>query len=170
MRGSKGRIIMSIKETILTTQGYNELKEELEQLKSEGRKDVADKIKVALSFGDLSENSEYDEAKSEQGKLEARINEIEAMLASARILDEDDTNDAVNVMVGSKVRVRDNDLKEEFVYHIVGYAQADPDEGRISDESPIGKSLIGHAEGDTVEVEVPSGVITFDILEIIKKK
>ena len=160
---------MAIKETILTTQGYNELKEELEQLKTEGRKDVADKIKVALSFGDLSENSEYDEAKSEQGKLEARINEIEAMLASAKILDEDDTNTA-NIRVGSKVRVKDNDLNEEFVYQIVGYAQADPDEGRISDESPIGKSLIGHAVGDKVEVEVPSGVITLDVLEIIKKK
>ncbi len=161
---------MSIKETILTTQGYNELKEELEQLKTVGRKDVADKIKVALSFGDLSENSEYDEAKSEQGKLEARINEIEAMLASAKIIDEEDDSNADTVRVGSTVKVKDKELKEEFTYQIVGYAQADPDKGRISDESPIGKSLLGHKVGDKVEVEAPIGIITLKILEIIKKK
>lgn len=161
---------MSIKETILTTQGYNELKEELEQLKTEGRKDVADKIKVALSFGDLSENSEYDEAKSEQGKLEARINEIEAMLASAKILDEDDDGDTDTIRVGSKVKVKDKKSKKEFVYQIVGYAQADPKEGRISDESPVGKGLLGHKVGETVEIEAPVGIISFKVLEIVKKK
>lgn len=155
------------KEIILTYAGKKELEDELEQLKTVGRKDVADKIKVALSFGDLSENSEYDEAKSEQGKLEARISEIEDMLSRVKILDEDQlSNDIVHI--GSKVKIKDLEDGEILDYQIVGFSQADPGEGRISDESPVGKALIGHKVGETVEAETPSGVLSFDILEISK--
>lgn len=155
------------KETILTSQGLRELQEELEQLKTVGRKDVADKIKVALSFGDLSENSEYDEAKSEQGKLEARIGEIEAMLENAKVLDEDELGTEI-IHIGSKVKVRDLEFDEIVNYQIVGFAQAAPDEGLISDESPVGKALLGHRVGETVDAEAPAGVLSFEILEISK--
>ncbi len=126
---------------------------------------MAEKIKVALSFGDLSENSEYDEAKSEQGKLEARIGEIEAMLENAKVLDEDALGTEV-IHVGSKLKLKDLEMGETEDYQIVGFAQADPDIGLISDESPVGKALLGHRLGDTVEVEVPAGVISFEVLEI----
>lgn len=155
------------KEIILTYAGKKELEEELEQLKTVGRKDVADKIKVALSFGDLSENSEYDEAKSEQGKLEARISEIEEMLSRVKVLDEDQlSNDIIHV--GSKVKIKDLEDGEILDYQIVGFSQADPGNGRISDESPVGKALVGHKVGETVEAETPSGILSFDILEISK--
>lgn len=153
------------KEIILTNADKKALEAELEQLKTVGRKDVADKIKVALSFGDLSENSEYDEAKSEQGKLEAKISEIEEMLSRVVILDEDQLNNDI-VHVGSKVKIRDLEDNEILEYHIVGFSQADPSNGKISDESPVGKALIGHGAGETVEAETPSGILAFDILEI----
>lgn len=155
------------KEIILTYAGKKELEEELEQLKTVGRKDVADKIKVALSFGDLSENSEYDEAKSEQGKLEARISEIEDMLSRVKVLDEDQLSSDI-IHVGSKVKIKDLEDGEILDYQIVGFSQADPGNGRISDESPVGKALIGHKVGETVEAETPSGMLSFDILEISK--
>lgn len=155
------------KEIILTYAGKKELEEELEQLKTVGRKDVADKIKVALSFGDLSENSEYDEAKSEQGKLEARISEIEEMLSRVKVLDEDQLSSDI-IHVGSKVKIKDLEDGEILDYQIVGFSQADPGNGRISDESPVGKALIGHKVGETVEAETPSGILSFDILEISK--
>ncbi len=155
------------KEIILTYAGKKELEEELEQLKTVGRKDVADKIKVALSFGDLSENSEYDEAKSEQGKLEARISEIEDMLSRVKVLDEDQLSSDI-IHVGSKVKIKDLEDGEILDYQIVGFSQSDPGNGRISDESPVGKALIGHKVGETVEAETPSGILSFDILEISK--
>ncbi|MBR5773481.1 MAG: transcription elongation factor GreA, partial [Clostridia bacterium] len=127
------------KETILTEKGLQELERELEHLKTVVRKEVAEKIKVALSFGDLSENSEYDEAKSEQGKLEARIAEIEAMLKNVKIIDEENIQ-TDRVFVGSKVTIKDLETKEKLTYQIVGFAQADPDQGRISDESPVGRA------------------------------
>lgn len=154
-------------EILLTSAGLKELQDELEQLKTVGRKDVAEKIKVALSFGDLSENSEYDEAKSEQGKLESRINEIEAMLQDAKILDEDDISTDI-VHVGAKIKVKDVEFDDVMEYQIVGFAQANPDKGRISDESPVGKALLGHTVGETVEVEVPAGKLLFEIIEITK--
>jgi transcription elongation factor GreA len=154
-------------EIILTSAGLKELEDELEQLKTVGRKDIADKIKTALSFGDLSENSEYDEAKSEQGKLESRIAEIEAMLPNVKVLDEGElTNDTVHV--GSKVRLKDGETGETVTYQIVGFTEADPDAGKISDESPVGKTLIGKKKGANVTVEVPSGKIKYKILEISK--
>ena len=148
------------KQTILTDEGLKKLEEELEQLKTVTRKEVADKIKVALSFGDLSENSEYDEAKNEQALVESRIVQIEAMLKNVKILDEDElTNDIVSV--GSKIKLFDKDFDEEVDYQIVGSTEADPMSGRISDESPVGQSLLGHKVGDVVEVETPGGVCLY---------
>ena len=153
------------KEILLTDDGLRALEEELEELKTVKRKEISEKIKVALSFGDLSENSEYDEAKNDQGKLESRIAEMEEMLKNVRVLDDDDvTNETVSV--GSRVKVRDIEYDEIVTYQIVGFTQADPDEGRISDESPVGMALLGHKVGETVEAEVPSGVLSFEILEI----
>ncbi len=155
------------KQTILTDEGLKKLEEELEQLKTVTRKEVADKIKVALSFGDLSENSEYDEAKNEQALVESRIVQIETMLKNVKILDEDElTNDIVSV--GSKIKLFDKEFNEEVDYQIVGSTEADPMSGRISDESPVGQSLIGHKVGDVVEVETPGGVCLYEVLEITK--
>ena len=155
------------KQTILTDEGLKKLEEELEQLKTVTRKEVADKIKVALSFGDLSENSEYDEAKNEQALVESRIVQIEAMLKNVKILDEDElTNDIVSV--GSKIKLFDKEFDEEVDYQIVGSTDADPMSGRISDESPVGQSLLGHKVGDVVEVETPGGVCLYEVLEITK--
>ena len=155
------------KQTIQTDEGLKKLEEELEQLKTVTRKEVADKIKVALSFGDLSENSEYDEAKNEQALVESRIVQIEAMLKNVKILDEDElTNDIVSV--GSKIKLFDKEFDEEVDYQIVGSTEADPMSGRISDESPVGQSLLGHKVGDVVEVETPGGVCLYEVLEITK--
>ena len=155
------------KQTILTDEGLKKLEEELEQLKTVTRKEVADKIKVALSFGDLSENSEYDEAKNEQALVESRIVQIEAMLKNVKILDEDElTNDIVSV--GSKIKLFNKEFDEEVDYQIVGSTEADPMSGRISDESPVGQSLLGHKVGDVVEVETPGGVCLYEVLEITK--
>lgn len=155
------------KQTILTDEGLKKLEEELEQLKTVTRKEVADKIKVALSFGDLSENSEYDEAKNEQALVESRIVQIEAMLKNVKILDEDElTNDIVSV--GSKIKLFDKEFDEEVDYQIVGSTEAYPMSGRISDESPVGQSLLGHKVGDVVEVETPGGGCLYEVLEITK--
>ncbi|MDD6808329.1 MAG: transcription elongation factor GreA [Oscillospiraceae bacterium] len=156
-------------EILLTTAGLKELQDELEELKTTGRKDIAEKIKVALSFGDLSENSEYDEAKSEQGKLESRINEIEAIIQNCKIIDESElSGDTVNR--ASTVKIKDLELGEVFEYQIVGFTQADPINGKISDESPVGKAIMGKKVGDVVEVETPMGKVQFEIVEIAKKK
>ncbi len=153
------------KQFILTDDGLKKYEQELEELKTVKRKEVADKIKVALSFGDLSENSEYDEAKNDQAKLEARIVELEAMLQNAKVIDEKDlSTDTVNV--GSKVKVLDMEYDEEITYKIVGSAEADPKQGLISDESPLGKQLIGSKIGDTVTIEAPAGEIHFKIVDI----
>lgn len=153
------------KQFILTDDGLKKYEQELEELKTVKRKEVADKIKVALSFGDLSENSEYDEAKNDQAKVEARIVELEAMLQNAKVIDENDlSTDTVNV--GSKVKVLDMEYDEEITYKIVGSAEADPKQGLISDESPLGKQLIGSKIGDTVTIEAPAGEIHFKIIDI----
>ncbi|NMP38314.1 MAG: transcription elongation factor GreA [Clostridiales bacterium] len=152
---------------LLTSAGLHELQEELEHLKSVGRKETAEKIKIALSFGDLSENSEYDEAKSEQGKLEARINEIETMLQNAKVLDEDAISTDI-VHIGSIVKLKDIEMKDTIEFQIVGFAQANPDEDKISDESPLGKALLGHKKGEKITVEAPIGNISYKILEISK--
>ena len=153
-------------ETLLTAEGLKQLQDELEQLNTVGRKEAAEKIKVARSYGDLSENSEYDEAMSDQAKLEARISEIEALIKNAKVYDEASLGTEI-VHIGSKVTIS-NSKKEKFEYKIVGFAQADPANGKISDECPVGKALVGHKAGDKVTVETPAGVVTYKINSISK--
>lgn len=149
----------------MTYEGVKKLEEELEYLKTVKRKEITEKIKVALGYGDLSENSEYDEAKNEQAFVEGRIITLENMLRNATIVDESEIPSDV-VSVGSKVRVKDYEFDEEVEYTIVGSAEADPMSYKISNESPVGKALIGKKVGDIVEVAVPGGVNKFEILEI----
>ena len=156
---------MNNKELVITAEGLKALEDELEELKTVKRREVAEKIKVARGYGDLSKNSEYDEAKNEQGLIESRIIYLEKTLKNVRILDQSElTND--RVMVGSRVKVKDEDGDTD-TYCIVGSTEADPTEGRISDESAIGKGLLGRRVGDKAEITVPSGaVVRYEILEI----
>ena len=159
---------MAIKQIMLTPEGLAALENELEDLKSVKRKEIAEKIKVALSFGDLSENSEYDEAKNEQEICEARIADIEVMLKNVKIIDTDELSDE-NIHIGSLVAVMvtmPNGTKTEREYRIVGSNEADPAEGKISDESAVGKALLGHTLGEKLEVEVPAGTMVYEILGI----
>ena len=152
---------------MLTNEGLQNYEKELEHLKTVERKEIAEKIKVARAFGDLSENSEYDEAKNEQAMIEARIAEIEAILKNAQIIDESElTNEHIHI--GSKVKVHDFDFDEDIEYQIIGSGEADPFNGKLSDESPVGSALIGHKVGDVVEVNTPDGTVKFEILEISK--
>ena len=155
--------------TVLTKDGVAKLEAELENLKTVKRREVAEKIKVALSFGDLSENSEYDEAKNEQGIVESRIAEIEATLAHAQVIDSDDIT-TEKVGIGTVVKILDMDMDEEMEFQIVGTSEANIDKGQMSDESPIGAALIGRKIGEVVDVETPSGIIQFEILDISKKE
>ena len=155
--------------TVLTKDGVAKLEAELENLKTVKRREVAEKIKVALSFGDLSENSEYDEAKNEQGIVESRIAEIEATLAHAQVIDADDIT-TEKVGIGNVVKILDIEMEEEMEFQIVGTSEANIDKGQMSDESPIGAALLGHKIGETVDVEAPSGMLQFKILEISKKE
>lgn len=149
----------------LTKEGYEELKAKLEVLKA-SRSEIAEKLKTARGFGDLSENSEYDEAKSEQAKLEAEINDIEAILMNAVIVEEDDSNSEV-VHIGSVVTIKSTAKgSTERTFTITGFAQADSIRGKISDESPVGKALVGHKAGDKVVVETPNGNITYKITKL----
>ena len=154
---------------MLTEEGLKQREEELEYLKSVKRKDVADKIKVALSFGDLSENSEYDEAKNEQAQVESRILELETMLKNAVVIDESDLSTDV-VKIGGKVKLVDLDSGEEEEYQIVGSTEANPFKGSISDECPIGRAVVGRKLGETIEIEAPGGVIRYQIVEIARSK
>ena len=153
------------KEVVVTVAGLKALEDELEELKTVRRKDVAEKIKVARGFGDLSENSEYDEAKNEQAFIESRIAQLEAMLKNARVIDNDELN-LDTVSVGTHVKIEDEDGEVEE-YDITGSTEADPLNGKISDESPVGAALMGHKVGQTVTVSLPNGgTIDFKILEI----
>lgn len=155
------------KQIIVTEEGLKKLNEELEYLKTTKRKEVVEAIRVALSFGDLSENSEYDEAKNEQAKTEARISELEESLKHVKVISDSEVNtDAVNV--GNRVIVYDVEFDEEVEYTIVGSTEADPLENKISDQSPIGSALIGRAAGDTVDVHTPGGIIKLEIRKIMK--
>ncbi len=154
-------------EILLTKEGYEKLQAELNELKTKGRDDIAEKIKVALSYGDLSENSEYDEAKNEQGKMEHRINEIEETLKNARIIDENTISNE-KVQVGSKVKVKNAAAGMVLEYKILGEKESDPLNGIISAYSPVGAALIGHSVGESVNVEVPMGIVSYEILEISK--
>ena len=151
----------------ITDDGLKKLQQELETLKTEGRADIAEKIKVARGYGDLSENSEYDEAKNEQAKLEARIVEIESMLKNVEII-EDIKGKAKTVVIGVKVKVLDVEYGDEDEYRVVGSTEADSRNGLISYESPMGKALLGKKIGDEVTVEAPAGEFKVKILEISK--
>ena len=153
------------KKFIMTYEGVKKLKEELEYLKTVKRKEITEKIKVALGYGDLSENSEYDEAKNDQAFTEGRIIQLENMLKNAVVVDENEIPKD-KVSVGSIVKVMDYEFDEEVEYTIVGSAEADPMNFKISNESPVGSALIGKKVGDVVEVAVPSGVSKFEVLEI----
>ena len=158
---------MANKQVLLTAEGLKQLEEELDLLKGEKRREIADKIKVARSYGDLSENSEYDDAKNEQAILEARIATIEATLKIAVVIDENEISDQT-VHVGSLVKVENVSMGREIEYRIIGSNEANPKESKISDESPVGRALLGKKVGDMVEVEVPAGLLTFKVLEVSK--
>ena len=155
------------KEITVTEEGLKKLQDELEYLKTTKRKEVVEAIRVALSFGDLSENSEYDEAKNEQAKTEARISELEENLKHVKVIsDSEVSTDVVNV--GNIVKVYDESFDEEITYTIVGSTEADPLFDKISDRSPIGSAIIGSKVGDTVDVSTPAGLVKLRILEISK--
>ena len=158
---------MPQKETLLTYEGLKKLEEELEFLKTEKRKEVAERIKVAIGFGDLSENSEYDEAKNEQAQVEMRIVDLENKLRNVKLIDEDEI-DTKTVQVGNVVQVLDVEFDEKLEYKIVGSTEADIAENKISNESPIGKALLGKKKNDLVDVETPGGMLQFKILKITK--
>ena len=156
-----------MKEVIMTSEGFKKLQEELEYLKTTGRDEAAEKIRVARGFGDLSENSEYDEAKNDQAALEARIAELEAQLKHVRILDESEMS-SEHVHVGSKVVIKDKKGKK-FTYTISGATEADPFNGKISDESPVGKAVMGLKVGEKGEAILPNGTtVVYTVLEISK--
>ena len=159
---------MSDKKTVLTYEGLRKIEEELEYLKVVKRKEIAERIKEARGQGDLSENAEYDAAREEQAKMETEILVLEKMLRNAEVIDDNEVSSDV-ITVGSTVKLFDEDFEEEVEYTIVGSAEADPVEGRISNESPVGRGLLGHKSGDTVVINAPQGEVVFKVLEISKQ-
>lgn len=155
---------MTEKEVILTLEGLKKLEEELEYTKTVKRREVAERIKQALDFGDISENSEYDDAKNDQAFIEGRIITLEKMLRNARVIDEVNEGDVVTI--GSKVLLKDLEFGDEEDYYIVGSAEADPGTNKISNESPVGKAVLGQTKGSIVEVSVPAGVLRYEILDV----
>ncbi|MCP9486644.1 MAG: transcription elongation factor GreA [Gaiellaceae bacterium MAG52_C11] len=154
-----------MKEVILTPEGYEKLKSEIQHLSNEKRREVADRIRVARDFGDISENAEYDDAKNEQAMLEHKIAQLEERLVHARVIESDEVDLSV-VSIGAKVRLRDVDANQTVEYVIVGSAEADPGESKLSNESPVGKAIIGRKKGETVEVAAPRGALKFKIMDI----
>lgn len=165
---TKGERIMAERQFFVTEEGLEALEKELDFLKTVRRKEVAEKIKVALSFGDLSENSEYDEAKNDQAIMEARIADVEVMLKNAVVIDENELNNET-VHIGSKIEVNVVSAagqKSSRDFKIVGSNEADPRNGKISDESAVGKALIGAKVGQTIDVETPAGIAKYKIVSI----
>ena len=154
-----------MKDVLLTKEGYENLKNEIEYLSTQKRREVAERIKIAREFGDITENAEYDDAKNEQAMLEARIAKLEERIAAARVIEKKEIAKDV-VSVGAKVRLRDVDAKQTVEYHIVGSAEANPAEYKLSNESPVGRAIIGHKKGETIEVATPRGSLKYKILEI----
>ena len=154
-------------EVFLTKEAYKELEEKLAYLKNQGRVDVAEKIKVARSFGDISENSEYDAAREEEALLEQEISQIEEDLKIAQIIDNKKVNKDV-ISVGAEVDVYDRVYKEDLTFKIMGSFESDPTKGLISNESPIGKALMGKKEGDSVSIETPAGTLKFNVLKVAR--
>jgi transcription elongation factor GreA len=154
-----------LKEVILTAEGYEKLKREIQFLQNDKRREVADRIRVAREFGDIAENAEYDDAKNEQALLEARIAKLEEQLSAARVIEKRDiTSDVVSI--GSRVRLKDMDDNKTVEYHIVGSAEANPAEQKLSNESPVGKAILGRKKGEIVEVAAPRGSLKYKILDI----
>lgn len=162
-----GEYGMTEKEVILTQDGLKKLEEELDNLKSVKRREVAERIKIAIGYGDISENSEYEDAKNEQAFIEGRIITLEKMLRNARIINNDEV-DTNTVSIGSKVILEDVEFKDKVEYAIVGSAESDPSQNKISNESPVGKAILGKKKGDVVEVSVPAGIIQYKIEDIKK--
>ncbi|BBH23310.1 transcription elongation factor GreA [Paenibacillus baekrokdamisoli] len=158
---------MSDKEIILTQDGLKRLEDELENLKSVKRREVAERIKVAIGYGDISENSEYEDAKNEQAFIEGRVITLEKMLRNARIINNDDI-DIDTVSIGSIVTVEDMEFGDTTEYAIVGTAEADPLNNKISNESPVGRAILGKKKGTVVDVNVPAGIIQYKIVDIKK--
>ncbi|HZH93882.1 MAG TPA: transcription elongation factor GreA [Tissierellaceae bacterium] len=158
---------MAEKDVFLTREGLAKLENELEDAKIVKRKEIAERIRTALDFGDISENSEYDQAKNEQAKLEERIAKIEGILRNAKLIEDEEISTDI-VGIGSRVVVLDVEYDEEMEYTIVGSAEANPYEGKISNESPVGKALLGSKAGDVVDVQVPDGVIKYQIQKIAR--
>lgn len=158
---------MAEKETILTVEGLKKLEHKLEHLKSVKRREIAERIKQAIEFGDISENSEYEDAKNEQAFIEGEIITLEKMLRNAKVIDDTAVGENV-VTIGSTITLRDVQEAEDLVYTIVGSAEADPSAARISNESPVGAAVLGKVVGDTVEVDAPAGLLKYAILEIKK--
>jgi transcription elongation factor GreA len=156
---------MAEKEVLLTPEGLKKHEDELEFLKSVKRREVAERIKLAISYGDISENSEYEDAKNEQAFVEGRIMTLEKMLRNARIIHGDEINTDM-VSIGATVTLRDMEFNQDVTYTIVGSAEADPGNNKISNESPVGRSLLGKSIGSTVDVVVPAGTIQFKVLDI----
>jgi len=154
-----------VKEVILTAEGYKKLQQEVDLLRGDKRREVAERIRVAREFGDISENAEYDDAKNEQAMLEHKIAQLEERLLSARVLTKKEISKDT-VSIGTKVRLRDMQANKSFEYDIVGSAEANPAENKLSNESPVGKAIIGHKKNDVVEVAAPRGALKFKILEI----
>jgi transcription elongation factor GreA len=155
-----------VKDVILTPEGYEQLKAELERLSTEKRREIAERIAAAREFGEIAENAEYDDAKNEQMMLEHRISQLEERLNHARVIDTKDVDTSV-VSIGSVVRLRDVDAKVTEEYFIVGSAEANPAERKLSNESPVGKAILGRKKGETVEVVTPRGSkVKFKIMEI----
>ena len=158
---------MSEQDVILTREGLEQLEEELENLRSVKRTEVKERLKEAIALGDLSENSEYDDAKNEQAFMEGRILELEKMIRNAKVIEDDVQQEGV-ISVGSLVKVKDIEFDEINEYRLVGTVEADPMNNRISNESPMGRALLGHRAGEVIDVEVPAGIIKLEILEISK--
>jgi len=154
------------KEVILTYEGLRRLEEELEHLKTHRRHGVAERIKQAIEFGDISENSEYEDAKNEQAFIEGRIMTLEKMLRNVRVIDDNGNGTRDEVTLGSTVVLKDIELGDQEEYTIVGSAEADPASNRISNESPVGQAILGRAKGCVVEVSVPVGVVRYEIVDI----
>jgi transcription elongation factor GreA len=154
-----------LKEVVLTKEGYEKLKREIDHLRNDKRREVAERIRIAREFGDIAENAEYDDAKNEQAMLEHRIAQLEERLLAARVIEKKEISKDV-VSLGSHVKLRDVEAKKTFEYHIVGSAEANPAESKLSNESPVGKAIIGKKKGETVEVSTPRGSLKFKIMEI----
>ena len=158
---------MEEKEVILTQEGYDKIEKELEFLRTEKRTEIAERIKVALGFGDLSENSEYDEAKNAQAENEGKIAELENKIRHAKIIDEAEI-DTKTVQIGNTVKLYDVEFEEEVEYTIVGSTEVNLAENKISNESPIGKALLGAKKNQTIDVQAPAGIMKYKILAITK--